>query len=70
MNNYNRSKNADNVLTEEILQQMIADASSEEVKAEDGYNPIKKCWNDQVKQRDVEVVVKAIGAINIDYLKR
>jgi hypothetical protein len=43
---------------------MIESASSEE-KGE-GYNPLK-CWNEQDKEEDVKILVKAIVGINMDF---
>ena len=49
---------------------MLNDAScTEEVKAGEPYNPIKRCWDQSLTQQNGEKLVKAIVAINAKYFE-
>ena len=60
--------NEGHVSTHEIDTMIQATKHEGELSDEDKRNPIKRCWNDQLSQKTVEKLVKAIGQINREYL--
>lgn len=70
MNDFVKSEYSNQIFDVKKITGMLNEAAhTEEMKATDPYNPIRKCWDQSLTQKDGEKLVKAIVAINAKYFK-